>query len=439
MRHLMVARRTSRAAPASRGAPAWSRPRGRSPAGRRALPGRSSGGPRAAPASPARQRGPASEAPGPRSATRQLTGRRAGRALRRPHRRASVVPPRRRRPPSATRHMIGRQADRALRRPHRRASVVPPPGRRPPIVTRHLIGRQADRALRRLHRRASVVPPRRRPASERDASTDRSPGGPRAAPASSARQRGSPRRRAAAERDASTARSPGGPRAAPASPARRRGPASEAPGPPSATRHLIGRQADRALRRPHRRASVVPPRGRSPAGRRASPGRSSGGPRAAPASSARQRGPALGGASPAMRHASPGQSPQADRALRRPHRRAGVVPPRGRHPAERHSSPGRPPGGLPHGASQVSAASLELLLRRPVLPPGPIRSFVSFTVTPARQMVCSPTNPLTCLQRLASSTTPSNTCPTPPPLPLLPFIYSSSLFLLLLLLLFTTL
>ena len=209
----------------------------------------------------------------------------------------------------ATRHLGGHQAGRALRRLHRRAGVVPPQGRSP--AERHASqgGHQAGRARRR------ASPARRRgPASEalacdaprvtwavairtarcagfigapassasvalawdppRVTSAGRQ-GGPRAGPASSARRRGPPPRRSPAIHRASPGRSPGGPRAARASSARRRG----------------------------------PPRWRLPAMRHASPGQSPGGPRAAPASSVRRRGPPRR-RSPAMRHASPGRSPR---------------------------------------------------------------------------------------------------------------------------------
>jgi hypothetical protein len=157
---------------------------------------------------------------------------------------------------------------------------------------------------------------------------------------------------------------------------------------PARQARCASRQADRARRRLHRRASAVAPRAvtlacrhvsprlspggpragagligapaRSclgvvtPATRHVSPRLSPGGPRAAPASSARQRGPASGPSPPwtVMCHLD---CRQADRARRRPHRaparpRLGAVT-----PTTRHVSPRLSPGGRRAGAGFIGA------------------------------------------------------------------------------------
>ena len=152
-----VSRRTARGAGFT-GAPAWSRLGDAHPAECHASPGRSPGGPRAAPASPARQRGPPSEALAHDAATRRLQSVGGPRA-------APASPARRRGPASGTLACgASRVAGAVARRTARGAGLTGAPAwsrlgdARPRSVTRHPGARQADRALRRLHRRASVVP-----------------------------------------------------------------------------------------------------------------------------------------------------------------------------------------------------------------------------------------------------------------------------------------
>ncbi len=387
--------------------------------------GRSPGGPRAAPASSARQRGPASEAPaadGDAAPGRSPGGPRAA-----PASSARRRGPPRRRSPGIRHASLGpvSKADRALRRLHRRASVVrlrwrspamchAPPGRSPRRTARcaGFIGApawsaseaftcdaprvtwavaKADRARRRLHRRASVV--RLGGVHLRCATCHLGgrQGGPRAAPASSARRRGPPRRRLPAMRRAPsgavarrTARCAG-------SSARRRGPNS------GTLSSGASRVTGPVARRTARCAGLT----------------------GAPAWSC------LGGARPPSetRHLT---GRRADHARRRPHRRASVVPPRRRPAGESDASPTRTQDGLPRH---------QVLSGQPRTAPSTTCQRCldwfhvhSFPHAPLVKWCVPPPNPLTCLQRLAPSTTPPNHLPpTPPPLhPLLPFIYSSS-------------